>query len=373
MRNIKTYNNNVPFYKGSFDTGYYCSNYENWKTKNLLKRIYLGGRFTTYNGISANRIVCLNYDGSINNEFNYETGFDNEVHCINIDNNNRLYVGGEFTTYNGLSVNKLIRLLPNGDLDTSFNCTYTFNYSYHIYNIQYILIEDERILVLHGTNYSLNGLTIFDFNGNLISDVGFGNSIMNVIKYDYNPQNNNWLSKYKYLATVQGNPIPSRDFYSFGNLSVTRVKDKIYNGGYGYPSLTRYNYDLTIDDTFIVDSKVTSTILYELLGYGDKIILCPHIGLDGNHGANRLIMLNWDGSIDNTWGIRNIETGNDQYNKLILDSTNKIWFYGLELRKYDNINIPRMCRINGDGSIDDTFNNGGVGVNDSIMTMKITY
>ena len=59
---------------------------------------------------------------------------------------------------------------------------------------------------------TLCGLTIFDLNGNLISDVGFGNSIMNVIKYDYNPQNNNWLSKYKYLATVQGNPIPSRDF-----------------------------------------------------------------------------------------------------------------------------------------------------------------
>ena len=84
-------------------------------------------------------------------------------------------------------------------------------------------------------------------------------------------------------------------------------------------------------------------------------------------------MLNFDGSINNTWGVRNIETGNDEYNKLVLDSTNKIWFYGLELRKYDNINIPRICRINGDGSIDDTFNNGGVGVNNSIMTMKITY
>lgn len=369
MRNIKTYNNNVPFYKGSFDTGYYCSNYENWKNKNLLKRIYLGGRFTTYNGISANRIVCLNYDGSINNEFNYGTGFNNEVHCINIDNNNRLYVGGEFTTYNGSSVNKLIRLLPNGDLDTSFNCTYTFNYSYYMYNIQYILIEDERILVLHGTNYSLCGLTIFDLNGNLISDVGFANSILNVIKYDYNPQNNNWLSKYKYLVCGQGNPIPSRDFYNVGGYTVCRVKDKIYTCGHGAPNIRRYNYDLTIDNTFILDSRITFTDINQSLCYGDKIILPAYLGLDGNPASNKLIMLNWDGSINNTWGIRNYES--TIYNKLDLDSTNKIWIHGLT--KYDNINVPRICRLNGDGSIDNTFNIGGVGVNNEIMVKKITY
>lgn len=373
MRNIKTYNNNVPFYKGIFDTGYYCSNYENWKTEKLLKRIYLGGRFTTYNNISANRIVCLNYDGSINNEFNYGTGFDGDVHCINIDNENHIYVGGEFTTYNGLSVNKLIRLLPNGDLDTSFNCTYTFNYSYYVYNIHHILIEDDRILVLHGTNYSLCGLTIFDLNGNLINDVGFANNVWDVIKYDYNPHNNNWLNKFKYLFCGQGNPIPSRDFYNFGNYTLSIVKDKIYRCGYGSPDIVRYNYDLTIDNTFTPDSRITSTDIYQSLGYEDKIILSSYIGLDGNPKTNKLIMLNWDGSINSTWGIRNIESSVINFNKLVLDSTNKIWLYGPYLTKYDNIDIPRMCRINGDGSIDDTFNNGGAGVNNSIMTMKITY
>ena len=38
-------------------------------------KIIVGGEFTLYNGTSINRIVRLNSDGSIDNTFNIGTGF----------------------------------------------------------------------------------------------------------------------------------------------------------------------------------------------------------------------------------------------------------------------------------------------------------
>jgi hypothetical protein len=40
-------------------------------------KIVLGGRFTTFNTYSFNRIVRLNSDGSIDSSFSVGSGFDN--------------------------------------------------------------------------------------------------------------------------------------------------------------------------------------------------------------------------------------------------------------------------------------------------------
>jgi hypothetical protein len=39
-------------------------------------KIIATGSFTSYNGISANRIIRLNYDGTIDSSFVYGTGFN---------------------------------------------------------------------------------------------------------------------------------------------------------------------------------------------------------------------------------------------------------------------------------------------------------
>ena len=73
------------------------------------------GAFTTYNGVSANRIIKLNSDGSINGTFNYGSGFDNSIEWIE-KNGNYYYIGGTFTTYNGISYLRFIVLDDNGNV-----------------------------------------------------------------------------------------------------------------------------------------------------------------------------------------------------------------------------------------------------------------
>jgi beta-propeller uncharacterized protein DUF5122 len=82
--------------------------------------VYVGGAFTTYDGNSGiNRIVRLNSDGSIDTGFNAGTGFNSDATSIVISNDGsrKIYVGGNFTSYNGVTTDAAVRLKDNGQLD----------------------------------------------------------------------------------------------------------------------------------------------------------------------------------------------------------------------------------------------------------------
>jgi len=74
-------------------------------------KIILGGRFTTVTGsVNKNRLCRFNIDGSVDNSFDILTGFDNQVSSITKDNNNKLVVSGSFSSYQGTTSNRLVRL-----------------------------------------------------------------------------------------------------------------------------------------------------------------------------------------------------------------------------------------------------------------------
>lgn len=84
-------------------------------------QLYIGGNFTTYNGQTVNRIVRLHPNGSIDTTFNTGTGVNAMVRRLLVQNNGDILVAGTFNTYNGAAVSRLIRLHPNGDRDSTFN------------------------------------------------------------------------------------------------------------------------------------------------------------------------------------------------------------------------------------------------------------
>ncbi len=93
--------------------------------------LYVGGEFNTYNGIASNNIIRLNSDGTVDTAFDVGSGFDEPVKNIisTADGSGDLYVGGEFTTYNGITSNRIIRLNSDGTVDTAFAVGSGFNSS----------------------------------------------------------------------------------------------------------------------------------------------------------------------------------------------------------------------------------------------------
>jgi uncharacterized delta-60 repeat protein len=83
-------------------------------------KIIIGGGFTAYNGTTQNYIARLNTNGSLDTSFNIGTGFSDVVHQIVVQDDGKILVGGRFTSYNGTTQNRIARLNANGILDTSF-------------------------------------------------------------------------------------------------------------------------------------------------------------------------------------------------------------------------------------------------------------
>jgi hypothetical protein len=84
--------------------------------------IYVVGDFTSYNGTSINRIAALNKaDGTLYTPFNVPTGFDYQVRNAQVTSTH-IYCTGDFATYNGTSVGKIAKIsLADGSLDTTFD------------------------------------------------------------------------------------------------------------------------------------------------------------------------------------------------------------------------------------------------------------
>ena len=87
-----------------------------------LGGLYLSGNFTTYNGTSANRIVKLDTTtGNIDGTFIYGTGLGVLSRGITMGDPGYIYVSAIITTtYNGTSRNRIFKIGTNGTLDPTF-------------------------------------------------------------------------------------------------------------------------------------------------------------------------------------------------------------------------------------------------------------
>jgi uncharacterized delta-60 repeat protein len=143
---------------GSVDTSFNIGTGCNGTVKSVIKqsdnKLVLGGDFNNYNGTAKSKIIRLNSDGSIDTSFNIGAGFNNTVHSIAQQSDGKLVIGGFFFTYNGVSKNGIIRLNSDGSIDTSFNIGTGFN------SVVYSIIQQsDSKLVIGGNFTSYNGVS----------------------------------------------------------------------------------------------------------------------------------------------------------------------------------------------------------------------
>ena len=84
-------------------------------------QIVAGGIFTHMNHVPLNHLVRFNADGSLDTT-NFFTGIgaDGIVYNVNVQTNGTIYIGGNFSSYNGTHRLGFARLNTDGTLDTTF-------------------------------------------------------------------------------------------------------------------------------------------------------------------------------------------------------------------------------------------------------------
>ncbi len=126
-----------------------------------LNRVYVGGNFTTYNFLgsayTATRLIRLNPDGSPDFTFNTGSGvggtggLNGIVRRIKFDplDSTKLYIAGDFTTYSGLTAGYLTKLnTSNGSIDSQWDTRNILGSSTGFNNLIYDMDVDSNGRIL---------------------------------------------------------------------------------------------------------------------------------------------------------------------------------------------------------------------------------
>ena len=109
------------------------------------QRILVGGEFTTIGGCSNSFLARLNADGSVDASFNLAGQTDGSVSCLLQQPDHKVLVGGAFGRLLGQPRPSLARLLEDGSVDGTFDASAVLNTNAQIFSMA--LQEDGRLLV----------------------------------------------------------------------------------------------------------------------------------------------------------------------------------------------------------------------------------
>jgi uncharacterized delta-60 repeat protein len=287
-------------------------------------KILVGGLFTTYQGTTRNRFVRLDTDGSYDTTFNLGTGFGGTVNAIAVQDDGKILVGGGFTTYQGTTRNRLVRLNTNGSYDTTFNLGTGFGGT-----VQAIAVQDDGKILVGGLFTTYQGTTRNRFvrlntdgSYDTTFDLGIGfNNVVVAIEV----QADGKILVGGAFSTYQGT---ARNCFA------------------------RLNTDGSYDTTFDLGIGFNSTVNAITVQSGGKILVGGGFVTYQGTTRNRFVRLNTDGSYDTTF---NLGTGfNSTAQAIAVQSGGKI-LVGGAFSTYQGITRNFFARLNADGSIDDQF------------------
>lgn len=120
-------------------------------------KVLIGGFFSSVNGLARGRIARLNADGSLESTatFNPGTGAANSVQSIALQPDGKILVGGQFVSFNGATRTNLARLNANGTLEGTGTFNTTLNGAVYA-----IAVEADGRFWIGGDFISVNGATI---------------------------------------------------------------------------------------------------------------------------------------------------------------------------------------------------------------------
>ena len=309
----------------------YGSGFDNYVTSTVTQtdgKILVVGAFENYNGTSANRIIRLNSDGSRDTSFVTGTGFDGTTVTIAIQSDGKILVGGQYTSYNGTSVLRIIRLNSDGSRDTSFVTGTGFDGIVEEITVQ----SDGKILVggafqglIQGT--SANRIIRLNWDGSVdtsfVTGTGFDGDV------------------YKITVQSDGKIVVGGGFVNYNGTNAEKI--------------IRLNSDGSRDTSFVIGTGFNGDILSVAIQTDGKILIGGGFTTYNGTGANYIIRLNSDGSIDTSFVYGSGMVG--QVTSVAIQPNGKL-LVGGQFDSYNGTSANKIIQLNSDGSVDTSFVSG---------------
>jgi gliding motility-associated-like protein/uncharacterized delta-60 repeat protein len=336
-------------------------------------KIFIGGIFSSYNGTASSSIARINPDASIDTGFNIGTGIPWIVTSSALQSDGKIIIGGHFETFNGVSRNKIVRLNTDGSLDLSFNPG-TGAYG----NINDVAVQPDGKIIIAGYFTSFNGVArqgIARLNADGSLDLGFNSGFDGSNIYALSLQSDGKIIVGGYFTNYNTVPIKNiARLNSDGSLdtsfdigegaddgvltSVIQTDGKIIIGGAfsqinntAANHIARLNIDGSLDTSFssgagsglgYYSSVYVYTIALQLDG---KILVGGEFWSYNGITTNYLTRLNVNGSLDT--GFDPAMGPDRQVRTISIQEDNKI-IIGGGFFKYNNSSSQFIARLNND-------------------------
>lgn len=362
-------------------------------------KIIIWWTFSEYKWTTANSIVRLNSDGSIDNTFNIGNGFNWAVESIVIQNNGKILAGWWFTIYNWAEFNRIIRLNTDGTVDNDFDIGEWFN-SNAIYSLA--LQSDGKIVVwwtfwqyqweyaTYLVRLNSDGSRDDDFLGRWMNDAVFSIYIQNnwsilvwwyFSAYEWTEANNivrilaNWKRDISFdtYNGINGYSVNTMAIQSNGYLIVwwqfSSYKWQLLNNFF------RMSPNWSIDTTFNVgswfDNLNWDSVETIALQSDWKVLVAWYLTSYKWTPIGDLVRLNSNWSLDSNFDIGD-GFENDEYpNVISIQPDGKILLWGY-MNSYQWEPVSKIIRINSNWSLDSSFDIwNGFDADDSISAITL--
>ena len=300
-------------------------------------KIIIGGYFDQFNGAQRARIARLNADGSLDTTFNPGSGANHSIYTILIQSDGKILIGGEFTIFDGTFRQHIARLNTDGSLDTTFNPGLGADYA-----VTSIAIQSDGKILIGGYFVYFNGISrraIARLNPDGSLDVSF----------DPGTGGNGPVEKI--IIQNDGKILISGCFYEFNGVSRGHI--------------ARLNPDGSLDEFFNPGTGADWGINDMALQPDGKIIIGGNLNSFNEILVNYIARLNNNGNLDATFYTG---TGaNESIQTVVTQSDGKIIIGGI-FTEFNGNSTPYLVRLNYNGSIDGSFNPGN-GPNEPVYTI----
>jgi uncharacterized delta-60 repeat protein len=213
-------------------------------------QILVGGNFTAINGASRTRVARLNKaDGAPDGSFTTSSGgaAGGYVKSVAIQGDNKILIGGYFTTYNATSRGHFARLNTDGTLDTSFLATGVGADA----TVTAVAVQSDGKILIGGGFSNYNGVgrgQIARVNSDGTVDSAFPNAAAGA---------NSMV--YSIVQQGDGRILIGGGFSSYNSASRSCI--------------ARLNADGGLDPSFLVTSTGANSIVYSLAQQSDGLVL----------------------------------------------------------------------------------------------------
>ncbi len=283
-------------------------------------------------------------DGALDPSFNIGSGFEGSfaqliVHAITVQADDRILVGGSYTSYAGQAQARLARLHPNGDLDLSLSI---------------------------GTGFSGPVFAIATPpDGKILACGAFS---------EFNGQARNQIARLNSDGTLDDSFVVGLGFTG-GSASTIAVQadGKVLVGGqfleYNWQShrrIARLNTNGSIDPSFNTGTGFNGSVRALALQTDGKVIAAGSFTTYDGQAGNGVVRLNTDGTLDTSF---DVGTGTIAIASLALQPDGRI-LAGGQFEEFNDQPENSVVRLNTDGSMDTTFGTG-TGCNGAVQTIAL--